>query len=84
MKRYTSSEARQNLAAVLDAAERGEPVIIERGQVRFVLRAERTDAAPARRRRRPLLEIVDPAVAEGAWTWKWDPSGLTFASRRPR
>ena len=80
MKRYTSSQVRQRLSAVLDAAERGEHVVIERRGVRFALRAERaSDVRP--RRRRSLIQWLDPAVAEGQWTWTWSPRGLKFKSR---
>jgi hypothetical protein len=80
VKRYTSSQVRQRLSAVLDAAERGEHVIIERRGVRFALRAERADDKK-RSRRPPLFEIVDPAVEAGQWTWTWTPRGLRFKSR---
>ena len=83
MKRYTSSQVRERLAEVLDAAERGEDVIIERRGVRFAIRAEgRTRST--RRPRRPLIDIIDPAVADGEWTWTFRPRGLTFAPRRRR
>jgi len=82
VKRYTSSQVRERLADVLDAAERGEEVIIERRGVRFSIRAER--AGSTRRRRQPVIETVDPAVAAGEWTWTWKPAGLTFSSKRRR
>ena len=82
MKRYTSSQVRERLSSVLDAAERGEPVVIERRGVRFALRAEGV-ARPTRRPRRPVIDILDPAVAEGAWTWTWRSGGLAF-TKRPR
>jgi hypothetical protein len=83
VKRYTSSQVRERLADVLDAAERGEEVIIERRGVRYSVRAERVNRS-ARRGRRPLVSIVDPAVAAGEWTWTWKPDGLTFSSKRRR
>ena len=82
MKRYTSSQVRERLSDVLDAAERGEPVIIERRGVRYAIRAE--GRTPPARRRRPLVDIVDPAVADGEWTWTWRSRGLTFTPRRRR
>ena len=82
MKRYTSSQVRERLSDVLDAAERGEQVVIERRGVRFAIRAE--VSAPPARRRRPLVDIVDPAVADGEWTWTWRSRGLTFTPRRRR
>ena len=80
MKRYTSSQVRERLADVLDAAERGEEVIIERRGVRYFVRAER--AKPARRTRKPLIRTLDPGVAAGEWTWAWKADGLTFSSKR--
>ena len=67
------------MAEVLDAAERGERVVIERRGVRFAVQAERR--APRLRRRRSLIEALDPAVADGRWTWTWSPDGLTFKGR---
>jgi hypothetical protein len=82
MKRYTSSQVRERLADVLDAAERGEEVVIERRGVRYFIRAER--AKPATRARKPLVDVVDPAVAAGEWTWTWKADGLAFSSKRRR
>jgi hypothetical protein len=82
MKRYTSSQVRERLAHVLDAAERGEEVIIERRGVRYSIRAERPISAG--RRRKPLIDIVDPAVAAGEWTWTSKADGLTFSPKRRR
>jgi antitoxin (DNA-binding transcriptional repressor) of toxin-antitoxin stability system len=80
MKRYTSAELRSRLAEGLDAAERGESVVIERRGVRFALRAERArHRAPSNRR--PLFDIVDPAVANGQWTWALSSAGLRFKRR---
>jgi prevent-host-death family protein len=42
MKRYSASQARARLAEVLDAAQRGMPVVIERRGVRYVVRVEGT------------------------------------------
>ena len=83
MKRYTSSQVRERLSDVLDAAERGEEVVIERRGARFFLRVEGSDRPAARRRGRPAIEILDPAVAKGEWTWAWKPTGLAF-TKRPR
>jgi prevent-host-death family protein len=81
MKRYTAAQARQHLSNVLDAAEAGEPVIIERRGVRF---AVHTDKKVATRRRAPLVEWMDPAVEAGDWTWEWTSKGLRFSGRKPR
>ena len=80
MKRYTVAQARQRFAEVLDAAERGDPVVIERRGVRFIVEAQQ-------RRRRPpvhrtsVIQRLDPAVAAGEWTWSWKAEGLRFKSR---
>ena len=80
MKRYTASELRARLSEVLDAAERGEDVVIERGGTRFALQVHHR-SRPTRARRVPLFEIVDSAEAEGRWTWAWSARGLTFKRR---
>lgn len=81
MKRYTSSQVRQRFAEVLDAAERGDTVVIERRNARFLLRAE---PRSRERRRRSVIEYVDPAVLAGEWTWTWGKGGLRFRARRRR
>jgi prevent-host-death family protein len=75
MRRYTVSEARMRLAEVLDHAERGNDVVIERRGARF-----KVVAARAERRRKPALsiKILDPAVEAGQWTWKWGRQGFSF------
>jgi antitoxin (DNA-binding transcriptional repressor) of toxin-antitoxin stability system len=81
MKRFSAAQARQHLADVLDAAEAGEPVVIERGGVRFTVRAE---SKPQPRRRVSSVEWMDPVVESGNWTWVSTKAGLTFSPRRPR
>ena len=80
MKRYTSSQVRERFADMLDAAERGEEVIIERRGVRYVLRAEAT--RPSRKRRQSLITYMDPAVEAGQWSWQLGPGGLEFVDTR--
>jgi antitoxin (DNA-binding transcriptional repressor) of toxin-antitoxin stability system len=80
MKRYTVSVVRQRLSEALDEADRGVPVIIERKGVRYRLAVEKP--AIARKRRRPRIEILDPAVEQGQWTWDWTPRGLKFRDTR--
>jgi len=85
VKRYTAAKARQQFSLLLDAAERGEPVIVERRGVRFRIRAERQAALKGTPRRAPVIEFVDPAVAAGRWSWDWEPEGLRFgAAKRGR
>jgi antitoxin (DNA-binding transcriptional repressor) of toxin-antitoxin stability system len=82
-KRYTVVQARERLSTVLDEAEQGVPVIIERRGVRYQISVVR----PANRHRRkvgPRIEVLDAAVEEGRWSWTWDADGLTFRSSRKR
>jgi antitoxin (DNA-binding transcriptional repressor) of toxin-antitoxin stability system len=81
MKRYSVAQARMRMAEVLDGAERGESIVIERQGIRFQVLASKPRPA---RKRAPLLEIVDPAVAAGDWTWSEGPSGWTFTPRKAR
>lgn len=83
MKRYTVAEARARFSDLLDAAEQGDPAVIERRGVRFVLRPEPVGQRRSARRR-SLIEAVDPSVLDGNWTWAWRSGGLRFVSRRPR
>jgi hypothetical protein len=80
MKRYTVSLVRERLSEALDEADRGVPVIIERKGVRYRLAVDK----PARggRTRQPLIEILDPAVADGQWTWAWTSRGLRFRGKQ--
>lgn len=80
MKRYSAAEARQRLADVLDAAERGEVVVIERRGIRFDLRRRPTKRTT--KRRRSLIEHVDGAIDAGQWTWEPGPDGLEFVPRK--
>lgn len=80
MKRYSVAAVRQRLAEALDEAERGVPVIIERKGVRYRLAVEAPKAK--RRARHPAIELLDPAIAEGQWSWKWVAGGLRFRSLR--
>ena len=82
MKRFTAAKARQQFSLLLDTAERGESVIIERRGVHFRIRAEQPPALGAPSRRTPLIEFVDPAVAAGCWSWDWEPEGLRFVATK--
>jgi prevent-host-death family protein len=77
MKRYSVSQARMRMAEVLDSAERGEPVVIERQGVRFDVVMSKAKPR-AKRRRDPIIKILDPAVEAGDWTWRLEPTGLQF------
>lgn len=82
MKRFTAAKARQQFSLLLDTAERGEAVIIERRGVRFRIRTERQRAIKAALRRAPMIEFVDPSVAAGQWSWDWRPEGLRFVAAK--
>jgi antitoxin (DNA-binding transcriptional repressor) of toxin-antitoxin stability system len=79
MKRYNAAQARANLSSLLDAAEAGEPVVIERRGVRFRLETDKGRRPP---RSSSVIEDVDPQVMEGNWEWQWGPDGLGFTVRR--
>lgn len=81
MKRYSVAEARARFSDLLDAAEQGQPAVIERRGVRFVIRPEES-----RRRggRQKMIEFIDSDVAAGQWTWEWTGAGLEFKGGRPR
>jgi antitoxin (DNA-binding transcriptional repressor) of toxin-antitoxin stability system len=85
MKRYTVTEARMRMAEMLDSAESGESVLIERKGVRFqILPSVGKPAGQRTTKKAPILEILDEAIERGDWTWKDGPEGLTFARRAPR
>jgi hypothetical protein len=79
MKRYTVAQVRERLASALDDAERGVPVVIERRGIRYVLSVEARQVR--RQSRESIIETIDPAVANGQWTWAWTPRGVRL---RPR
>lgn len=80
MKRYSVAHVRARLADVLDEAEAGNPIVIERRGVRYVLRVENQ---PQRRRKvSSSIETVDPDVARGQWTWELSAKGVRFKGRR--
>jgi hypothetical protein len=82
MKRYSVSKARERLADLLNEADQGLPVIIERRDVRYVLRVE--PASRPRVSRRSVIETLDPTIDAGQWRWNWTPKGVRFAVPRAR
>jgi hypothetical protein len=80
MKRYTVALVRERLAEALDEAARGEPVFIERKGVRYRLSLD--TAKPRRTRRTSRIQVMDPAVAAGKWTWDWTAAGVRFRARK--
>jgi prevent-host-death family protein len=77
------AEARARFGEILDEAEKGGAVVIERRGVRFrlVAEAERPRAAV---KHAALFDFVDPAVMAGQWTWHPGRKGVAFAPRRKR
>jgi hypothetical protein len=81
VKGFSVAEARARFGDLLDQAEQGESVVIERRGVRFTLRSEPVGPTPPAR---PFFEWLDPAVDAGQWTWDLTRSGATFRAPRPR
>lgn len=82
MKDLKVAEARARFGELLDEAEKGRPVSIQRRGVRFQVIAEPVGRSKPSRNR--LFEFVDPSVARGQWSWKVGRRGLSFAPRRKR
>lgn len=81
-KPFRVAEARARFGEMLDQAQKGAEVVIERHGVRFRLVAE---SAPTSPRVDPqLFDYVDEDVASGNWTWEPDAAGVRFAARRTR
>jgi hypothetical protein len=81
MKGFTVAEARARFGDLLDQAEQGESVLIERRGVRYVLKAEASQPPPPSGK---FFEWLDPAVEAGEWTWDLARSGARFKARRAR
>ena len=79
-RKYTVSMVRERLSDALDEAQRGEEVFIQRRDVTYRLSVE--PARRAKRTTKPRIEIVDPAVAQGQWTWDWADGRVQFRTRR--
>jgi antitoxin (DNA-binding transcriptional repressor) of toxin-antitoxin stability system len=82
MKHLKVAEARARFGEILDEAEKGATVIIERRDVRFRLVAE--PQQPSDGSKIALFDFVDPAVMTGQWTWKAASKGVAFSPRRKR
>jgi len=83
MKGFKVAEARARFGDLLDQAEQGVPIVIERRGVRFTLAAERPEARKSVAQT-PFFDAVDPAVLRGEWTWTAGQAGLQFRPRRVR
>ena len=64
----SATQARRTFFTLLDAAEAGEVVVVERHGKQFRLVAEH-EAAPLAPDLASPLVIIDPALLEGQWTW---------------
>jgi len=82
LKRFTAAQARQQFSDVLDSAEKGEAVVVERRGVRFRVHLEKANRRSEHRA--PVVELLDPAVASGNWTWEWTAKALRFSARKKR
>jgi antitoxin (DNA-binding transcriptional repressor) of toxin-antitoxin stability system len=82
MKGYRVAEARARFGEILDEAEQGATVLIERHGVRFTLRAE--PSPPRRKPTRSAIAWADRDVLSGQWTWDLSAKGLRFRSTKRR
>jgi antitoxin (DNA-binding transcriptional repressor) of toxin-antitoxin stability system len=79
MKGFSVAEARARFGDLLDQAEQGEAVVIERRGITFTLRADVSAQSP---KAAPFFSWVDPAVEDGEWTWQLGRTGAKFRARR--
>jgi hypothetical protein len=79
MKALNVAEARAKFGSMLDEAERGETVMIERRGVRFYLVPDSSTTTSVRRR--PVLSYVHPDVMAGDWTWTAGAKGIKYTAR---
>jgi antitoxin (DNA-binding transcriptional repressor) of toxin-antitoxin stability system len=77
------ARVRERLSHALDEAESGVEIVIERRGRRFRL-AVVDETAPPKKRPKSRIEVLDPAVAEGQWSWSWTPRSLSFKPRKKR
>jgi antitoxin (DNA-binding transcriptional repressor) of toxin-antitoxin stability system len=82
MKRYSVAHVRERLADVLDEADAGGTIVIERRGVRYVLRLQENQQPRRADRVRPAIEVLDPSVADGQWEWTMSAKGVRFSGRR--
>lgn len=86
MKPYSVSMVRERLAEALDDAQAGRPVFIERRGVIYRLSVEKPYPGNPQQKKKPSIEVFDPAVDNGVWTWDWSRrgKGLRLRTRRSR
>jgi prevent-host-death family protein len=83
MKHLKVAEARARFGDILDEAEKGNAVVIERRGVLFRLQAESPAARPKVLAASPFAKL-DADVMSGQWTWTAGARGLRFSSRRKK
>jgi prevent-host-death family protein len=81
VKGFSVAEARARFGDLLDQAEQGQAVVIERRGVRFALTSEAPTTKPSTR---PFIEWVDPELEAGEWTWDLTRSGARLRTRRAK
>lgn len=74
MSRYTATDARKQFFHLLDAAERGEEVVLERHGVRFKLTLDVSQVDKSHKDE-AAFTVEDTALLEGNWTWVSDEHG---------
>ena len=78
MARYTATDARRQLFNLLDAAEQGQEIILERRGKRFKLILE---PQKAQSNKNPMI-FMDENLESGQWTWGSDDDGqLQFKTK---
>ena len=83
MKHLKVAEARARFGDILDEAEKGNAVVIERRGTLFRLVAEARSARSAAPAASPFAKI-DTDVMSGQWTWTAGAKGFRFSSRRKK
>jgi hypothetical protein len=85
MKGFKVAEARARFGELLDEAEKGETVFIERYGTWFALKAEGPPAKSLGRKvPKSTITWAHPAVEAGQWTWREGPNGSEFVDTRRR
>ena len=83
MKKYGVGFVRERMAEALDYADQGIPVFIERRGVRYRLSVDQPPKT-ARKKRTAYIEVLDPQIEQGEWTWGWSPGAMKLHKPRRR
>jgi hypothetical protein len=81
VKKYSVAMVRERLSEALDYAHSGEPVFIQRKGVTYRLSREPSKRTP-KKAPKPKLEILDPSITDGQWTWDWSGGGVEYRARK--